>query len=79
VSILWARDRACEERISIDFDARSLEEQVREYDNVVRFRRQADALFKQISRYCKLPANHRIWSKVGFLKVSGHLPRLLHG
>src|ERR687897_2378714 len=35
--------------------------------------------FPGISRYCKLPANHRIWPKVGFLKVSGHLPRLLHG
>ena len=34
--------------------------------------------FPGISRYCKLPANRRIWSKVAFLKVSGHLPRLLH-
>jgi integrase len=32
VSILWARDRACQERNSIDFNAFSLEEQVREYD-----------------------------------------------
>ena len=85
MSILWTRDRACQERISIDFNALSLEEQVGEYDNVIRFRRQAGALFKQISWHfpvlqiaCKSPHLVLGGFSQGFRTFTQVAARLLH-